>query len=753
MANEYPSNALSRRVRGREERPPQVAPQRGGALRGPITAIPQPAEADGLTPKHLLRGLLQHLMTAVVLGVLVGAAGAVAAWYLTPTHFQAKALIQVKAEAPKLLFTTADNARNDYNYVRTQIALLLSDMVIRDALAQPGVADVELFKNAESPREYLRKQLQASNSKSPELIELTLSGEDPRGLATVVNAICETYRKEVVEVETNHRFSRMSHLQQILAEREDDIRRKRLTMGQLAEVVGTSVNPEVANVYTSNALANMSAMRQQWTSKRIELMREELLLKAMESESKDPFGSVPEELINAYVDDDPEVRQLEDQVAAKETLLAETEKLVKKDHPILNEYRVQIETVNRSLAEVKSRVRPRVEKRIQSDMAVRGEATLSDRKTRVAILKREEAQFRAEFEELQKEAAKLGSKSFDLEDLKAELEEKEKFRNKIQDEIHALEVELQAPVRVRVLQEAEIPTHREVKRRNMATIGAGIGGFVAVCLLIAFAEARLRRIMSVDDVSGKLRVMGQVPAVPAWASRAPRSGNSQKTRFWHDMMTESVDAARTLLVHDAEQEEMRIIMVVSAMPSEGKTTLSCHLASSLARAGRRVVLVDCDLRRPNVHRAFGLKNEDGFCEVLLGKRELDDVIQTTTAGGPALLTAGQLTPSVSPLLGTEATEQIFRALKERFEFVIVDSSPVMLVHDTLMVVQHMDAAIVAVRKSVSRQPKVQMLIDRLQTLEVPVLGTLAIGLTSEAHDDGWAYYKGYSKYYSSHRGR
>ena len=166
--------------------------------------------------------------------------------------------------------------------------------------------------------------------------------------------------------------------------------------------------------------------------------------------------------------------------------------------------------------------------------------------------------------------------------------------------------------------------------------------------------------MSVEDVSGKLRVMGQVPTIPPWASRSPRAAKSQKGRFWHDMMTESVDAARTLLVHDAEQEEMRIIMVVSAMPSEGKTTLSCHLASSLARSGRKVVLVDCDMRRPNVHRAFSLSNEAGFCEVLLGKKELDDVIQTTPAGGPAILSAGRLTPSVPPLLGTEAVEQVFR---------------------------------------------------------------------------------------------
>jgi capsular exopolysaccharide synthesis family protein len=274
-----------------------------------------------------------------------------------------------------------------------------------------------------------------------------------------------------------------------------------------------------------------------------------------------------------------------------------------------------------------------------------------------------------------------------------------------------------------------------------------------VCFLIALAEARLKRIVSVDDVAGKLRVMGQVPAIPAWASRSPRAAKSKKGRFWHDMLAESVDAARTLLVHDAEQEDARVIMVSSAMPSEGKTTLSCHIASSLARAGRKVVLVDCDLRRPNVHRVFNLPNEAGFCEVVLGKKGLDEVIQTGVPGGPAILSAGHLTPSVSPLLGMEATEQVFRGLKERFEFVVVDSSPVMIVHDTLVMAQHVDAVIIAVRKHVSRQPKVAALIDRLQSLEVPVLGTVTIGLESEAQDYRSGYYQGYSKYYATKRAR
>jgi succinoglycan biosynthesis transport protein ExoP len=498
----------------------------------------------------------------------------------------------------------------------------------------------------------------------------------------------------------------------------------------------------------------MSATRSQWMNKRFELMREQALLKAME---EDPHGKnlqLPEAVLTSMVSAQPEVERLEGQLSAKQQLLVETEKsLSKKDHPALVDIRKQIGVLSRSLAETRERVRPRVEQKIREDFLAKSETTLQGRRFRVDLATQEEERLREEFELLQKEAKKLGSTSFELEDKKDQIASLEKIAGALSNEINAVKVELSAPPRVTLLQEAEPPTQRDTKKRLMATLGGGVGGFAMVCFLIALAEARLRRVMSIQDVAPTLRVMGHVPLIPAWITKSNRAAKSKKGRFWHDMLTESVDAARTLLVHDAEQEDLRVIMVSSAMPAEGKTTLSCHIAGSLARAGRKVVLVDCDFRRPNVHRVFGVENKAGFCEVLLGKTELDAAIQPGVTGGPALLTAGHLTPSVTPLLGMEEADQLFRSLRERFEFVIVDTSPLLIVHETLIVARHVDAAIVAVRKNISRQPNVKAMVARLQAVEVPVLGTVAIGLESDAHGYGASYYQGYANYYSAKRPR
>src|SRR5207237_10799694 len=105
-------------------------------------------------------------------------------------------------------------------------------------------------------------------------------------------------------------------------------------------------------------------------------------------------------------------------------------------------------------------------------------------------------------------------------------------------------------------------------------------------------------------------------------------------------MTESVDAVRSMILHAARVDGIRTVMVTSAVAGEGKTSLSCHLACSLARAGRKTLLLDCDLRNPAAHRLFELPGEPGLCEVLRGAVPLADVIHVTPAATLCMIPAG-----------------------------------------------------------------------------------------------------------------
>src|SRR5439155_15590423 len=116
--------------------------------------------------------------------------------------------------------------------------------------------------------------------------------------------------------------------------------------------------------------------------------------------------------------------------------------------------------------------------------------------------------------------------------------------------------------------------------------------------------------------------------------------NSEVDARGHHLL-ESIDAIRAFLLRDSILEATRVVMVTSAVAGEGKTTLASHLAGSLARAGRRTLLVDCDLRTPSVHQMFELPLQPGFSEVLLEEIDLANAIQNTTVAGVSVLSAGQ----------------------------------------------------------------------------------------------------------------
>ena len=196
-----------------------------------------------------------------------------------------------------------------------------------------------------------------------------------------------------------------------------------------------------------------------------------------------------------------------------------------------------------------------------------------------------------------------------------------------------LNVELKAPPRVSVWQNADLQK-RDTKKQILAAAAAPVGVILLVCMGVAWLDVRQRRVRSAGEVSTGLgiRVVGAVPGVPHLERRLV-GPNGEPELEGHPVL-ESIDAIRTQLLHDDGAEAARVVLVTSAAAGEGKTTLAGHLASSLARAGRKTLLIDGDLRRPSVHQLFELPMQPGFSEVLLGEVEVADAVQNTHAGRP-----------------------------------------------------------------------------------------------------------------------
>jgi succinoglycan biosynthesis transport protein ExoP len=260
---------------------------------------------------------------------------------------------------------------------------------------------------------------------------------------------------------------------------------------------------------------------------------------------------------------------------------------------------------------------------------------------------------------------------------------------------------------------------------TMITFGSFFGGLFG----IAFLELQTQKVDSADDVPTELGllVVGALPILPSKANRRGANMLREKDRFWQNLLLESIDATRTMLVHAARTGSHRVVMITSAVGGEGKTSLASYLATSLARSGLRTLLVDADLRSPAIHRLFDLPVAAGLSELLRGEVDLADVIGDTAIDDLKVLTAGRCDRQTIRILSQRSLGRVFGQLKAQFDFVIVDSSPILPVADASIIAQDVDAVLFSIFRDVSRKTKVSAALQRLQCLGVRVLGAVVTG--------------------------
>ena len=272
---------------------------------------------------------------------------------------------------------------------------------------------------------------------------------------------------------------------------------------------------------------------------------------------------------------------------------------------------------------------------------------------------------------------------------------------------------------------------KDIKKQLLATAVAPVAVMFSVCFGLAFLEFRKRRVRKASEISRGLgiRVVGAVPSV-ANLQRHLVSLDGESDLEGTPVM-ESIDAIRTRLLHEANARSTRIVMVTSAGHGEGKTTLAAALASSLARAGRKTLLLDGDLRRPTVHELFELPMQPGFSEVLLGEVEVAEAAQETHQENLSVIPAGQWDREVLLALSRDGLEGIFERLGEEFDFILIDSHPVLAATDSLLIGRHVDAVILSVLREVSQMPRVYAAQQQLTGLGIRVMGAVVSGIDQE----------------------
>lgn len=198
-------------------------------------------------------------------------------------------------------------------------------------------------------------------------------------------------------------------------------------------------------------------------------------------------------------------------------------------------------------------------------------------------------------------------------------------------------------------------------------------------------------------------------------------------------ISEAYRTLRTNLQFVSPDKPLRTLLVTSPGPEEGKSTMLANLAIAIAQGERTTILVDCDLRRPSLHRLFGLDHQRGLTTMIIEDTAMSNPpLQDTAVPGLRLLASGPLPPSPSDLLGSRRMDRVLDALKERADMLLLDSPPVMAVSDAAILATKVDGVLLVVSAGQTKRDMVQAAKAKLEKVNANLLGAVLMNVPLDA---------------------
>jgi capsular exopolysaccharide synthesis family protein len=222
-----------------------------------------------------------------------------------------------------------------------------------------------------------------------------------------------------------------------------------------------------------------------------------------------------------------------------------------------------------------------------------------------------------------------------------------------------------------------------------------------------------------------------------------------------DKDSASAEAFRTIrtgLMLSSSAKQLKVILLTSAVPNEGKTTTAANLAVAMAQMGDRVLIIDGDMRRHNLHNIFGIDNTKGISNVIVDPGGLSGAIRSSDKyPNLDILTGGTRAPNPSELLGSERMKELISGLRERYDRIIIDSPPLLAFSDSLVLGSLADGVILVVWGGKTSRELIQKSLQLLKGINTKILGVALNKIDTTKRS--YYYYPYYSYYYSDRKGK
>ncbi|MHB1035992.1 MAG: GumC family protein [Pirellulales bacterium] len=685
-----------------------------------------------ITPGLVLHAVRHWWKLALPAGLVLAGVSATLVWFCMEPVYKAAAWLRIQDQTPYIAFPDRpDSSRFVNAFVQTQMEILRSPRLIAQVLETRAVAQLPEVLKQESPIEWLTKELTVKPVGQSEFVEVSFTGPDPASAAKIVNAVQDAYIAIQRQSNNEQSMGVIDLLDKQQASRGKELEQLRDKVRQLTkQATGNDAILPEASGGRMTVQTPVAALEQRLITAEVEREILEAQMKVFQDSIAKQKIEVSPDIVEKALVSAPEVVNLKTAIANRQASLHQLEVVaVQKDGRRSLALRKEIADYENALKKLEGDLRPKIIQEAERSALAERQGALADMQTKVENQRLLENLLK---ERLKQQATKnedVGGQTAELAFAQSELARADKVYELIASRVVTLRTELNAPERVSIYQSAMVPTKPE-KTPYKVLAAVALAGLCFPFFLAVVRERFVRRINESQQLRQEtdLHVVGEIATMPGRSILFGRNGSGRYERQ-RSTFEESIDHLRTSLVLADELKNVKVLVVASAVSREGKTSIASQLAVSLARACHEpVLLMDGDMRAPDIHQVFEIAVEPGLANVLDQQCSASEAIVTTWSKLVHLMPAGRVSKSPHVLLGNGAFRALLDEVRPLYRYIIVDAPPVLSASEALVLSKAADGTLICTMRDVSRGPQVRAAYERLIAAGARPVGAVLSGI-------------------------
>ncbi len=677
-----------------------------------------------LTIKDLFHILLKRKWIPIACLVSFVAITAVASFRAT-RMYRATAQVEIEKESIKLLSfqEVVDVDTTDVDYYNTQYKILrsrsLAETVAAKLRAAGNPQDGRLTRNT------ILEMTKVEPVRNSRLVDVIAESAIPQQAARVANVLAEVY----IEQDLNKKVESVRMASEKLAEeltkaktRLDESERKFTEYKERNNIVSLNEKQNLV-------LEELSRLNEAAATARTERLKKEARYNQLKSLPLEQLGH-EEEVIS-----DPSIQSLRQSELASLQTVEMLAKRYGNKHPSMISVRAEL-----------ARLREAIDQQIPK--------IVEEAKNLWEKARSQEEQLVQAVEKKKQEVIEFTRRVNQYESLAREVDTNKKLFDEILNRTRETDISQRTEKsNIRIVDRADVPKSPFKPRTKLNLILALTAGVIVGTGAAFFVEHLNDTVEDPADIEGFL-AKPFLRAVPVISGEYNELEEKAKVTHLSPQSTTS-EAYKTLLAsihYSPSANGIRTILVTSSGPAEGKTTTLTNLGIAAALNGKKVLLVDSDLRKPTLHKIFGLRKDIGFTDYLVGEAGLGHIVQETDIPNLSVIARGTSSPNPSGLISSDRMKEFPALVKDNFDLILFDSPPCMVVADSLIIANLVDAVVNVTQSGRYSRKLVGRGLDLLDGVNANVLGVVLNEVKERDHR--YYYYYGYGYYYSySEEGR